>query len=122
MLRGQPIVVSPNLVEISDATRGVHRSVSIAVRNYGSSEVRIVGSYSSCSCSGALGLPIAIPPRAAKDIELVLTPVCSQRRQKMHVVLLSDVASQPRILCTFIVTCPSTLDPDKAQISTQVSP
>ncbi len=71
----------------------------IHVRNHGLKPVTLVGSSSSCSCTGVVGLPVTLGAGESKTLEAVVTPPQDSKDESRSftVSVLTDLQSQPRL-------------------------
>jgi hypothetical protein len=60
-LRGEVIVVAPEVVDYGEAARGEVRERRVTVWNFSDTAVRVVGGTTDCACSTLSDLPVTVP-------------------------------------------------------------
>lgn len=71
-LRGEPLSVSPALLDFGHGKPGESLTTSVTVRNYTTDPVRLIGGTSDCSCLVTQDLPVTIPPGESVSIAVRL--------------------------------------------------
>jgi hypothetical protein len=87
-LRGESVTVEPLVSDVGDGTTGEHRSFDIRLMNQTERPVRVTGGTTSCGCSAAADLPIALAPGESRPIRVEMTfggsPGTFQHRFILH--------------------------------------
>lgn len=69
-LRGEPISVQPNLVDVGAGALGDARETTVQLVNRTDRPVRLIGGTSDASCSVTADLPLTIPANDSRSISL----------------------------------------------------
>ncbi len=69
-LRGETIVVEPNVVDLGSGPAGQFQTFALNITNYSDKTVRIVGGTSDCSCVSTDDLPVSVEPKQSNTIRV----------------------------------------------------
>lgn len=95
--QGIPIELEPRCSAVAIDRSLSYQTSRFHIVNHGHSKVRIVGSHSSCSCVGALGIPIVLEPGERREVDLIVVPANVNSERAIQIILLTDVVTQPRV-------------------------
>ena len=71
-LRGEPLGVTPAVLDFGQGKPGELLTTSVTVRNFTTDPVRLIGGTSDCSCLVTQDLPVTIPPGESVNIAVRL--------------------------------------------------
>ncbi len=69
-LRGETIVVAPNVVDLGSGPRGQFQTFALNVTNYSEKPTTIVGGTSDCSCVSTDDLPVSVESKQTSTIRV----------------------------------------------------
>lgn len=71
-LRGESITVEPGVVQVGEGVEGENRTFILRVKNHKDQPVWIIGGTKRGFCNSTHNLPICLPPRESRDIEITM--------------------------------------------------
>ncbi|MEO2088913.1 MAG: DUF1573 domain-containing protein [Gemmataceae bacterium] len=103
-LRGEPLGVSPAVLDFGTGKPGESLSTSVTVRNFTTDPVRLIGGTSDCSCLVTQDLPVTIPPGESVSIAVKLkVPGGTPGQMTRWVEVFTDCPGQRTVRLT--ATC-----------------
>jgi hypothetical protein len=96
-LRGDPLTVNPDYLELGAIPVGESRDAALTVCNWSDRPVRLIGGTSDCTCTTLSDLPVTIAPgeRTTVAIHLVAPPGAGLLTRM--VMLRTDHPDQPQV-------------------------
>lgn len=89
-IRGETIVADPEVTDVGEGRLGEFHPFSLNLTNYADKTVRIVGGTSDCSCVATTKLPIDIPPKERRSIDVRVRFTGSAGEFRRRFVLHTD--------------------------------
>ncbi len=108
-LNNKSIIAEPQLLEFGQLPLGSSKKAHFTLYNLTSKPIRIIGVEKDCECGDISPLPLDIPPRQHRDIDLVLI---FQQKDYIgkeivrDVLLIFDTDIAPVILRSKCLICP----------------
>lgn len=103
-LRGEPLGVTPAVLDFGHGKPGESLSTSVTVRNYTTEPVRLIGGTSDCSCLVTQDLPTTIPPSESVSITVRLkVPGGTPGQMTRRVEVFTDCPGRRTLVLT--ATC-----------------
>ncbi|MFO0842484.1 MAG: DUF1573 domain-containing protein [Gemmataceae bacterium] len=100
-LRGEAVTVDPAVYDVGKGTRGEERTFRIQLTNRTRQPIQVVGGTTTCSCVTTKDLPLTLAEGETESIEVSVAFVGSPGRFQRLFRLITDAASQPRVVARF---------------------
>lgn len=104
------VIDAPKSINLGLLQRGEKREVKLKIRNTSDKPLIISGAKTSCTCTGVLGLPTALPAGGSREIRFSIIPYQSENVTG-RVILYCDSNLSPRVSIDYS----GTLKPISAQ-------
>jgi hypothetical protein len=93
--------VEPSLSWAGEGVAEEERTLTIQLTNHGDQPVQVIGGTANCACITTTDLPISIPPRESRPIDVKVTFKGGVGRFQRNFVLYTDDKNQPVIKARF---------------------
>jgi hypothetical protein len=100
-LRGESLTVSPSETKVGDGVLGEERIFTIHLRNHTDRTIRVVGGTTNCGCVATDNLPIDLPPRESRRIDVHMKFSGGLGRFQHRFVLYTDDNQQRVVVARF---------------------
>jgi hypothetical protein len=99
--RGEAITVSPTVHDVGKGGPGEEQTFRVALTNRTKRPIRVVGGTTECACVATKDLPLTLAVGESRSIEVSVRFVGSPGRFQRLFKLITDDASQPRVVARF---------------------
>jgi hypothetical protein len=94
-LRGEALTIEPSDSDVGRISPGERRTARIKVRNHRSRPIRIVGGWGDCSCNVVGDLPLVVPARDTRTLDITVTYRSRAGAFRLPFFLYTGEQSQP---------------------------